>query len=97
MRPEAENEVDQSHLWYENQRKGKGTEFRRAVRKQLRFIARFPLAGLELMPGVRRVVVTGYPYIIVYRLLNHAILVESVFNTHQDPRKLQERIQSFEE
>ncbi len=51
-------------------------------------LQRFPRSGpLTDMPPVRVRVVRGFPYIVLYEVIDDTIAVLSVFHTAQDPEK----------
>ena len=61
-RPKAVDDVLEARSWYESQQDGLGTVFEQSVKATISIAGQFPLAGFELIPGVRRLVVRGFPF-----------------------------------
>ena len=86
VRPEAEAEVQQAFDWYEEQSKGLGLEFLRAMEACLSGVTRNPLAyTVVTVPNVRRTVVRRFPYALFYLVDDEAIVVIAVFNVKRSP------------
>ncbi len=69
--PEAEREFEESASWYDERSPGLGIEFVASVRAKVEQILESP----ELWPvvkGARRVLVSRFPFAIVYRVLADA-------------------------
>lgn len=72
----ASEELVAAIRWYEERRAGLGGEFYDAVVRAMNRIAAMPDAGTPIGSlGVRRVLVAGFPYQIVYRVEADAIHV----------------------
>ena len=86
VRPEAEAEVHQAFEWYEEQSKGLGLEFLRAIEACLSGVTRSPLAyQVVKVPNIRRAVVRRFPYALFYLVDDDAIVVIAVFNIKRRP------------
>lgn len=86
VRPEAEVEVQQAFDWYEEQSKGLGLEFLRAIEACLFGITRNPFAyTVAKVPNVRRALVRRFPYALFYLVNDDAIIVIAVFNVKRQP------------
>ena len=48
-------------------------------------IGEHPLSGAEYMRNSRRVVLTGFPYVIIYRVLAGEVRIIAVAHTSQRP------------
>lgn len=84
--PDAKREYDDAHDRYRLARKGLGTRFRAAVNTCISSIQRFPLAkSVVHSPDVRRAIVSGFPYLIIYRVAGDSIRIISIFHTSRDP------------
>lgn len=66
--PEAELELVDAALWYEDQRPGLGLEFEAEVRRSIDVILEAPNRWPEVKAGYRRFRTDRFPYSIVYRL-----------------------------
>ncbi len=86
VRPEAEAEVQQAFDWYEEQSKGLGLEFLRAIEACLSGVTRNPFAYTVVKdPNVRRALVRRFPYVLFYLIDEEAIVVIAVFNVKRRP------------
>ncbi len=93
VRPEAEAEVQQAFDWYEEQSKGLGLEFLRAIEACLSGVTRNSLAYTVVkVPNVRRAVVRRFPYALFYLVDDDAIVVIAVFNVKRRPIDWRRRI-----
>jgi plasmid stabilization system protein ParE len=91
IRPEAEQDLEEARNWYEGQRTGLGGEFVGAVDDVLGRIGDFP----ELYPaeyrGVRRAVLSRFPYVVYYRTTDSAVEVLAVLHGSRHPRTWRSR------
>ena len=86
VRPEAEREVQQAFDWYEEQSKGLGLEFLRAIEACLSGVTRNPFAYTVVkIPNVRRAVIRRFPYALFYLIDDESIVVIAVFNVKRRP------------
>lgn len=90
--PEAEQDVAEAYVWYEEQEIGLGEEFLRCVDACIQLIRR----NSEIYPVVhesyRRAVIRRFPYAVFYEEVNYTIIVYSVFHCSQDPQKWRSRL-----
>jgi plasmid stabilization system protein ParE len=91
LTPEAEADIADARVWYEEKREGLGEEFVLCVEAGLDHIRRAPAGSSEIMRGVRRVVIRRFPYAIFYRVDEDQIAVLAVYHSNRDPRGWQER------
>lgn len=88
--PEARTELDAAAEHYEEDYEGRGFRFYAAVERTLRHIASLPDAA-PLQPGVaeelgiRRRLVGGFPFAIVYRRREEVIRVIAIGHTRRRP------------
>jgi plasmid stabilization system protein ParE len=85
FRPAAVDELHEARDWYDAQRVGLGDELGEIVAHMLDVIAAQPDAFPEVMPGVRRAVISRFPYGIFYRRLSDALEVLAIFHHRRDP------------
>ena len=85
FRPAAFDELREARDWYETQRAGLGDELGKIVAQTLDLIAAQPEAFPEVVPGVRRAVLTRSPYGTSYRRIPDALEVLAVFHHRRDP------------
>ena len=90
IEPEAEEELGEAALWYENRRTGLGSDFLDRVDLALSRLNRWPHAGVAV-PGlpveldVRRIPVDCYPYHLIYVLATDAIRILAVAHDRRMP------------
>ena len=84
-RPAAE-ELAAAVGWYEDRRAGLGAEFFDAIVRTLDRIAELPEAGAPFSDlNARRMLVTGFPYQIVYRIDSDGIRVIALAHLKRRP------------
>ena len=88
----ASQELDDAVTWYNEQADGLGQEFLDALDKAVRRAAAFPLSCPEIEPGLRRCLLTRYPYGLVYGLDGDTIVVIAVAHLHRQPRYWSDRM-----
>lgn len=93
FQPAAEDEYAEAIDWFEGLRPGDGARFEAAVEATLTRIAANPRLHAVVVAGVRKAVVSGYPYYCVYYRERAAdVEVLSVFHTSRDPTIWQGRV-----
>ncbi len=83
----AEEELEAAAAWYDDEDPGLGRDLLTAVEETFYLVRRFPSIGVSA-PGnrdVRRVLVEGFPYAVVYRDLDAAIHIIAVAHTKRRP------------
>ncbi len=89
--PAAQDELIESALYYEAARAGLGGAFRDAVRAVLDRLLANPELG-ESRHGLRRVMVTGFPYDLVYRVTLSDLEVLAVAHHRRRPGYWRRRV-----
>lgn len=89
--PEARAEYDAAADWYEEQKTGLGVDYIARVRMVLNNIAGNPQLHAAVYGDVRKVRVSRFPYVILYREEPGEVIVISVFHTSRDPSIWQSR------
>lgn len=90
---EAENDMFEAYIWYEQQRAGLGEEFLESLDKAYESIIENPATyQIRYKKKVRAFLVDRFPYLILYILEKKDINVISVFNTSRDPKIWKKRI-----
>ena len=85
VRPRAERDIQSAYEWYESQRRGLGEEFLMAVHQKLAAIRDFPEAHPVLYRGIRRAVVSRFPYLIFYVVSSARVAVLAILHHARDP------------
>lgn len=93
FKAEAAAEAEEAFLWYESQSPGLGHEFLRSLEVCLASIQRFPEAGQEVHPLIRRAMLRRFPFGVFYLASNEALTIYAVFHFSRDPSDLTNRFQ----
>jgi toxin ParE1/3/4 len=91
LRPEAEEDVRQGYLWYEERQAGLGQRFITALDAALAAIQERPEAYHQVEGEVRRALAKRFPYGIFYVVEPQRIVVLAVLHTARDPQVWQAR------
>jgi plasmid stabilization system protein ParE len=83
--PEAQAELDEAYLYYEQQQKGLGRIFVEAIRKTQNRICRFPSAWQPLSINTRRALVSRFPFGIIYTVDEDEIIIIAIAHLHRKP------------
>ncbi len=97
VRPEAEEDLLEGFVWYENQRKGLGYDFLLQVEGGFRFIEKNPLIHPEIYRRVRRHLIKRFPYKIFYRINDSKLIILAVIYGGRDPEWMKKRIKAFKQ
>lgn len=90
---EAEDDILEAYLWYEEQRPGLGEEFLESLDKAHQSIMQNPSTyRTRYKKKARAFLVDRFPYVILYVLEKQEVNVISVFNTSRDPQIWKKRI-----
>lgn len=91
LTPEAERDLDESHLWYHRQAPRLAVDFLAAVNASLASIQRHPEAYALVDRTIRRALVRRFPYAIFYEVETAEIVVYAIFHGARDPRAWKRR------
>ncbi len=83
----ARDDVDLALAWYERQRRGLGLEFLDCVEAAVASIQDNPKMYQIRYSCFRCCVIHRFPFSIFYTIEDHEIVVHSVFDNRQNPRK----------
>jgi len=94
VRPEAEADVTDAALWYEEREAGLGVELTTEVRSAIRRAVQNPLIHLRLrkQPEVRRVLVRRFPYRIFFVVREEDIIVFAILHAARHDRHWRRRV-----
>jgi toxin ParE1/3/4 len=92
VRPDAEADIKNAHLWYEKQSKGLGADFLLCLEEGFARIQRNPEMYPMVHKNVRRLLIRRFPYGIFYIVDPGLIIVLAVFHGHRDPKGWSARI-----
>ena len=86
IRPEAESDVLETFLWYENKRKGLGHDFLLQIDAGICFINRNPTACPVKYKNARVFLIKRFPYKIIYLVQETTIIVLAIIHTKRNPK-----------
>jgi toxin ParE1/3/4 len=92
--PQAEADLFEAYWWYESRDQGLGDEFLRCVETCYSRIAANPESYPVRAKMFRRALVRRFPYAIFFKHTTTDIVIYAVFNCHQKPSKLKEKLRS---
>lgn len=87
----AERDINEAVAWYDGQRPGLGDAFVRDVGERLERIEAYPESHQVAVGRVRRAVLHGFPYSVLYRVLRDRVEVVAVLHSHADPTRVAAR------
>lgn len=82
----AVREIGEAYEWYEIQLPHLGTEFLGAFDAQFKVIGETPLLYAETQRGVRRALLSHFPYGVFYALSGDIVSILGVIHTSRNPR-----------
>jgi toxin ParE1/3/4 len=84
--PDADHEANEAVVWYEERVEGLGGRFRESIEYTVLAIMENTLA-FPVVEGtrIRRALVEGFPYIVLFTIEEDFVLVISVFHTSRNP------------
>jgi plasmid stabilization system protein ParE len=91
LTPEAEDDLEEAALWYEQRLAGLGTRLVAQVRAAISRISDLPDLYPEVHPGIRRVSVRRFPYGVFYRRREERVEVIAILHDRRNPTVWQRR------
>ena len=85
IEPNADVDIAEAALWYEDQREGLGRAFLAQVDRILERIAERPLQFPEVEGGTRRALLRQFPYGVYFLPRADDVSVHSVLHLHRHP------------
>ncbi len=82
----AQSEVDDAFAWYDAYSHSLGVQFLDDIDRAVRRIAAYPLANTIIEEGLRRCLLSRFPYGIIYGLDAETVIVIAVAHLHREPR-----------
>lgn len=87
VKDEANIEIIESYLYYENKREGLGEEFIEHIDIFFDRITKDPEHFPQKRKPYREAFTRRFPFLIIYEITDDKVIVYSVFNTWQNPKK----------
>ncbi len=82
----AQREIDDAVPWYDSQSSGLGVKFLDDFDRSIKRIVTYPLSCEEIETGLRRCLLSRFPYGIIYGIDDGTIIVIAVAHLHRQPR-----------
>ena len=92
--PEAHEEMIESARFYEGKLEGFGSDFLTAVEEATHRIEKFPEAGPIDRAKIRKRLVSGFPFTILYEIQPDRIFIAAVMHQHRRPGYWKKRAQT---
>ena len=83
----TKDDIELAFVWYERQRRGLGFEFLDCVEASVKLILENPKMYRIYYSCFRGCVVRRFPFSIFYTIEDKEIVVHSIFDNRQDPKK----------
>ncbi|MEX0995655.1 MAG: type II toxin-antitoxin system RelE/ParE family toxin [Flavobacteriaceae bacterium] len=87
VKNEANLEIIEAYLYYEEKRSGLGEEFLEHLDIYFERITANPKHFPEKRKPYREAFIKRFPFLVIYEIMNNQVIVYSVFNTWQNPKK----------
>jgi plasmid stabilization system protein ParE len=91
LRPEAEQDLADAAVWYEEQREGLGNQFLDEVLSAFSVISETPLMFPVVHRNIRRALIHRFPFGVYYRVDSTEIVVVAVMHGSRNPRQWKSR------
>ncbi|MBI5857147.1 MAG: type II toxin-antitoxin system RelE/ParE family toxin [Sphingobacteriales bacterium] len=92
IKEEAKQDIAQVMQWYAEKSVNLDSRFLKAVEETLLRILHNPFAFKKIYKKFRQTAVRKFPYVIIYEPEGKNVIIYSVFNTWQHPKKKFSRI-----
>jgi plasmid stabilization system protein ParE len=92
--PEAHEEMIETARFYEGRSEGFGSDFIAAVEATTRRLEQFPEAGPCERANIRKRLVSGFPFTILYEIQPDRIYIAAVMHQHRRPGYWRKRLQT---
>lgn len=87
IKEEAFLEIKEAYDYYEYKKKGLGIRFIETLEVYIERVKRYPEHYQIKRKPYREAPIKDFPFVIIYEIDNHNIIVYSVFNTWRNPVK----------
>ena len=92
LRPEAEEDLDGSVLWYERRQEGLGARFLNEVNQLLNQIAGAPLQFPQIEKDVRRGLLRHFPYGVYFTIDSVKVTILAIIHLSRHPDTWRRRV-----
>ena len=91
IRPEAETDVEEAAIWYEEQRPGLGDEFLDELRSIFNTMSETPAIYPVVHRNTRRALIRRFPFGVYFRIEDEQVIVFAIFHGSRHPRRWRQR------
>lgn len=91
LREEAETDLTEASIWYQEQQPGLGHEFIDKVSSTLQSIQERPLSYPIVYRDMRRALTRKFPFSIFYQIHTNAVIVFGVLHASRNPNNWRNR------
>jgi len=92
----AQSEYFDAINYYDDKRSDLGLAFSREIERTINFLVNYPNSGALIAPGIRRCLVTRFPYVIIYKIEGDALTIISVSHSKRYPNHWKSRLDTGE-
>jgi len=93
LHPEAHQEMIASARFYEEKSEGLGSDFLAAVETATRRIEQNPEAGPTQAPGIRKRLVSGFPFTVLYEIHVDRVFIAAIMHQQRRPGYWKTRVE----
>lgn len=87
IRKKAQKDIENAYNWYEDQISGLGERFLEELESCYLRLERNPYAFTGMNNNIRQIVVHKFPFVIVFEINAHRVIIYAVFHTNRDPKE----------
>ncbi len=95
VEPEAETDILDGYIWYENREEGLGSRFIEELESAFNRVAANPMSYQEAEPDIRRSVTHVFPYLVFFSFDDDAVYVLAVIPASQNPAYIDARLEAL--
>lgn len=91
---DASIEIEETIVWYENQKEGLGRQFGLAIKKAFDSLKANPLLYAKVQNDIRRVLLNKFPYSVYYLIDEEklSVVIFAILHQSQNPNEWQSRV-----
>ena len=87
IKEEAYEDLQTAYDYYEEQKTGLGADFLEKIKERIAYLKKYPLHFNKVEKDFRQTLIDKFPYLIVYQLSGHEIIVYAFFHCSRNPKK----------
>jgi plasmid stabilization system protein ParE len=85
FRPQAEEDLQKIHKWYNSQQPGLGEQFIHVLERKLEIVREHPESCPVIYKNIRRIILSKFPYLVFYITTESQIIVLAILHAFRDP------------